>query len=149
MPLYFKKDDTVTTRLGEKLGLIDVTAERWVLLKQLFGVIDIDALLRDSKADTKAGTGTDRIDTYTVLAKKRWRLLAAAFARANTGACNMSAVIDGKTVDVDRHATATSGTFKIYNPITLAQGDTISFSFSTGTSGNMASYIIYEEEDAF
>jgi hypothetical protein len=138
------------TALDDNFDLTDIDREVFTLHESIQPVTIVDPALRTTTADTTTTSAASDNHVYTVPAKKTWFIKSASAGRANSGNVSLVITIGGTAVSFELLSGVT-GTqkFDVSQEIRLDAGDSADFSFATGTSGNLTSYIIYEEINSY
>lgn len=137
----------IFSKLQTKLALQQTDNPRLYLADVIAPIVDVDFILAQSQGQTTNGTATNRTDDYTVPATKFWKMKTAAMVRANAGDVVFQCVINGVVLSMN-YLTSQTKTFIPMYDIKLKAGDIMRISNGNGTSGDIATFIIYEEYDA-
>lgn len=96
-----------------------------------------------AKSQTTLTSTTARTDNYTVPAGKKWLVHFAGFDRPNAAGCRYNLTLNSVYFNFDTSASGTTG--KSTFQFTLNAGDSVQVDALTGSSGNILTYIIYDE----
>ena len=142
----------VFSRLAKRYGIRQSSSETLESGQVLVPFTDADSLLRVSKATGKQDTDTEIVHTYEVPSGKRWHIRYIGMKRAQAG--SIAADVYGSyeisgVSEVPLYSVASATSYFSNLNFILDEGSSIVITFGSGTSGNLNSGLIYEEEDLY
>ena len=148
-PCLSHKDDVIRKRLGTRFLLEDSSNERWMFLKHILGVTNIDETLKEIKLASVNGNITaGNAEYYKVPAKKKWEVIS--IWREGTSGLSRLFIQNESAKSHFLLPSQTSEASINNSGLTLLPNWTINMSNSgNGSDSSITVSIIYKEEDAY